>query len=271
MTEALLDEDVRARRSIRRRSSSTSTGSSRRSAAMAERDARPRASRSGRTPRPTRASRSARRQIAAGAVGLTVATIGEAEVFADGGLDDLFIAYPVVARRPEGRAAACARRDAPAAVGIDSVDGARRARRCTRRRTGPRVGARRDRLRRPPDAASRRPTRGLSRRGGATAGSRWSASSPTAATAIAGREARAAAADDEVRGLTDAAASLRADRHRAERRQRRVHADGVRLGARRRDRGAAGDVRVRRPPTGRSRVDRAATPRRPSSPHGSSA
>jgi len=39
----------------------------------------------------------ARRQIDAGAVGLTVATIGEAEVFADAGFEDLFIAYPVIA------------------------------------------------------------------------------------------------------------------------------------------------------------------------------
>ncbi|WP_144793001.1 alanine racemase [Kocuria palustris] len=37
----------------------------------------------------------ARRQIAAGAVGLTVATIGEAEVFAGSGVEDLFIAYPL--------------------------------------------------------------------------------------------------------------------------------------------------------------------------------
>nr|WP_300146396.1 alanine racemase [Propionicimonas sp.] len=37
----------------------------------------------------------ARRQLAAGAVGLTVATIGEAEVFADAGCTDLFIAYPL--------------------------------------------------------------------------------------------------------------------------------------------------------------------------------
>lgn len=37
----------------------------------------------------------ARRQFAAGAVGLTVATTGEAEVFADAGFDDLFIAYPI--------------------------------------------------------------------------------------------------------------------------------------------------------------------------------
>lgn len=37
----------------------------------------------------------AARQLAAGAVGLTVATIGEAEVFASAGFDDLFIAYPL--------------------------------------------------------------------------------------------------------------------------------------------------------------------------------
>ncbi|BCJ46974.1 hypothetical protein GCM10010168_35060 [Actinoplanes ianthinogenes] len=37
----------------------------------------------------------ARRQVELGAGGLTVATISEAEVFADGGLDDLFIAYPI--------------------------------------------------------------------------------------------------------------------------------------------------------------------------------
>lgn len=37
----------------------------------------------------------AQRQMAAGAVGLTVATIGEAEVFAAAGLTDLFIGYPL--------------------------------------------------------------------------------------------------------------------------------------------------------------------------------
>ena len=37
----------------------------------------------------------ARRQLDLGAVGLTVATIGEAEQFADAGMTDLFIAYPV--------------------------------------------------------------------------------------------------------------------------------------------------------------------------------
>lgn len=37
----------------------------------------------------------AKRQLAAGATGLTVATMDEAEMFADGGCHDLFIAYPV--------------------------------------------------------------------------------------------------------------------------------------------------------------------------------
>src|SRR6185437_14283031 len=39
--------------------------------------------------------RIARLQLAAGAHGITVGTLGEAEVMADGGIDDLFIAYPV--------------------------------------------------------------------------------------------------------------------------------------------------------------------------------
>ncbi|HEY5230822.1 MAG TPA: alanine racemase [Galbitalea sp.] len=37
----------------------------------------------------------ARRQRAAGAVGITVATLSEAEVFADAGFDDIFVAYPL--------------------------------------------------------------------------------------------------------------------------------------------------------------------------------
>ena len=44
-----------------------------------------------------------RRQVAAGAVGLTVATIDEAEALADHGFDHLFQAYPVWAGTP-GRA-----------------------------------------------------------------------------------------------------------------------------------------------------------------------
>ena len=37
----------------------------------------------------------ARRQLALGAAGLTVATVGEAEAFAAAGVTDIFVAYPV--------------------------------------------------------------------------------------------------------------------------------------------------------------------------------
>lgn len=66
-------------------------------------------------------------QLAAGAVGLTVATIGEAEVFAEHGCEDLFLAYPVyVDREAAERLRAVAER-ARLAVGVDSADGAARA------------------------------------------------------------------------------------------------------------------------------------------------
>ena len=40
----------------------------------------------------------AKRQIEAGAVGLTVAKVGEAEVMVAGGIKDIFIAYPLAAK-----------------------------------------------------------------------------------------------------------------------------------------------------------------------------
>lgn len=65
-----------------------------------------------------------RRQLHHGAVGLTLATVGEAEIFAAGGFDDLFLAYPIWAagRRAErlrALAGAVALR-----VAVDSVAGA---------------------------------------------------------------------------------------------------------------------------------------------------
>ncbi len=68
-----------------------------------------------------------RMQLAAGAVGLTVATVGEAEVFAAAGLDDLFIAYPLWV--DAGRAARLSHLAAVGAnisIGLDSVEGAER-------------------------------------------------------------------------------------------------------------------------------------------------
>ena len=65
-----------------------------------------------------------RLQRAAGAWGLSVAKVGEAEVFADAGLDDLFVAYPVVGEDKGRRLLALADR-VRLAVGVDSVEGAR--------------------------------------------------------------------------------------------------------------------------------------------------
>jgi len=66
----------------------------------------------------------ARLQRAAGAWGLSVAKVGEAEVFADAGFDDLFVAYPVVGEDKGRRLLALADR-ARLAVGTDSMEGAR--------------------------------------------------------------------------------------------------------------------------------------------------
>jgi D-serine deaminase-like pyridoxal phosphate-dependent protein len=65
----------------------------------------------------------ARRQLTLGAIGLTVATVGEAEVFAEAGCNDLFIAYPVwAAGARAARLRALAERVA-LRVGVDSSDG----------------------------------------------------------------------------------------------------------------------------------------------------
>jgi D-serine deaminase-like pyridoxal phosphate-dependent protein len=64
-----------------------------------------------------------RLQLAAGASGLSLAKTGEAEVFADAGFDDLFLAYPIVGAGKGRRLLALADR-IRLAVGVDSVEGA---------------------------------------------------------------------------------------------------------------------------------------------------
>jgi len=65
-----------------------------------------------------------RMQTDAGASGITVATIGEAEVFADAGFDDLFVAYPLwPSDEARSRLAAVAAR-ARVLIGIDSAEAA---------------------------------------------------------------------------------------------------------------------------------------------------
>jgi D-serine deaminase-like pyridoxal phosphate-dependent protein len=65
-----------------------------------------------------------RLQLAAGAGGLSVAKVGEAEVFVAAGFQDLFVAYPVVGEDKGRRLLALSDR-ARLAVGVDSPDGAR--------------------------------------------------------------------------------------------------------------------------------------------------
>src|SRR5438045_4422415 len=65
----------------------------------------------------------ARIQIAAGATGVTLAKVSEAEVFADAGIDDLFIAYQIVSPAQIGRLIRLARRTRVRCA-VDSRDGA---------------------------------------------------------------------------------------------------------------------------------------------------
>lgn len=67
----------------------------------------------------------ARRQRDAGATGLTVATLAEAEVFAGAGFTDLFLAYPLWADPAKGRRLRALTEWADLAVGVDSPEGAR--------------------------------------------------------------------------------------------------------------------------------------------------
>ena len=67
----------------------------------------------------------AKKQIEAGASGITCAKISEAEVMAGGGIDDIFIAYPVVGDFRVKRAAELNRRIRRLILGVDSAEGAR--------------------------------------------------------------------------------------------------------------------------------------------------
>ena len=66
----------------------------------------------------------ARRQIASGATGITVAKIGEAEVMLNAGITDVLIAYPIVGREKTTRLARLAEQ-ANISVSVDSEEAAR--------------------------------------------------------------------------------------------------------------------------------------------------
>jgi D-serine deaminase-like pyridoxal phosphate-dependent protein len=67
----------------------------------------------------------AEKQLAAGAVGLTVATIGEAEAFAARGVSDLFIAYPLWLDEGKQQRLTKLAAGARVQVGVESIENAR--------------------------------------------------------------------------------------------------------------------------------------------------
>ena len=68
----------------------------------------------------------AQAQVEAGAAGITVAKVSEAEVMADARLEDVFIAYPLVTDSKIRRAVELAQKLKKIIVGVDSLEGARR-------------------------------------------------------------------------------------------------------------------------------------------------
>jgi D-serine deaminase-like pyridoxal phosphate-dependent protein len=67
----------------------------------------------------------AQMQLEAGASGITVGTLGEAEVFAQGGIGDLFLAYPMWASGPKVDRLHALLDRVDLLVGVDNVDAAR--------------------------------------------------------------------------------------------------------------------------------------------------
>ena len=66
----------------------------------------------------------ARMQLENGAVGITCAKLGEAEVMVDAGVDDIFIAYPLVDETRIQRAISLSRRCRRLILAVDSIEGA---------------------------------------------------------------------------------------------------------------------------------------------------
>ena len=66
----------------------------------------------------------AKLQLAAGACGITCAKVSEAEVMADNGIDDIFIAYPVIGKYKILRAIALSQKIKRLILSVDSYDGA---------------------------------------------------------------------------------------------------------------------------------------------------
>jgi D-serine deaminase-like pyridoxal phosphate-dependent protein len=154
----------------------------------------------------------ARIQLDNGAAGITVGTLGEAEVMAEGGIADIFLAYPIWASGPKAaRLRALAERPGLTfAVGCDSIDGARQlARAMTGSRARLRVVLEIDaHYGRTGTAAE---NAGEVARAAQDAGLEVIGAFTHGGHGYFGPEARAAAGADEVEVLTTAAAALRAE------------------------------------------------------------
>lgn len=62
-----------------------------------------------------------RRQLAAGAAGITAGTLGEVEVFAAAGFEDIFLAYPLIAHGEKGRRLRAVSEIAAIRIGIENT------------------------------------------------------------------------------------------------------------------------------------------------------
>ena len=168
----------------------------------------------------------ARLQLAAGAVGLTVATVAEAEVFAEV-CDDLFIAYPLWVDDERAARLRGVLARARVVVGVDSVESVRQRRAARGRRA---AGAGRGRQRPPPQRRRLPATpRGVARPPSRPA---WpsTASSPSPATPTPPTPARPRAEDEQrgwpPPGTPSSAPGSRARSSAAARRRRSSSRDG---------------------------------------------
>ena len=195
----------------------------------------------------------ARRQIEAGAVGLTVATIGEAEVFADAGFTDLFIAYPVLASGPEGRAAARAGVVAATlSVGADSAVGLEALAAAMRGASGRSASSSRStRAGRGPASGPTRLDRSLA--GPRTCGLEVAGAFTHEGHGYKGTDLRRGGRRGRGGGPGGRRGVAPRRRHRTDGAERGLDADRSPVRARGRDRGTARHVRLRRPTAGRAR------------------
>jgi len=148
-------------------------------------------------------------QLAQGARGLTVGTLGEAEVFAAAGVTDLFLAYPLWAVGPKAARLRALLERTPISVGIDSVAGAERLAAASAGLQAPlRVLVEIDSGGRRTGVSSPDTVVGLAR-GAASLGLDVVGVFTHGGHGYSGAEARVSAAADEVRTLSEAALSLR--------------------------------------------------------------